>query len=428
MSEEKEQAERLVRIVQDAVEKDSETNIDLSEIHSLVGEAVLELEKKNWERASQLATEAKDRLRVTRMTVFDQWEQSKMKKATVFIAGVGALGCEIAKNLALMGTGRIILCDYDDIELSNVSRQMLFREEDIGEKKADIAKKRLSEMNELITVEACSQKIQELPGHVYEESDVLVSCLDSFIPRRYVNSVSVSLEKPFVDGGMEGLQGVVYVFHPPQTACRECNPMMAREERKAFCTLLGEARRKALGLNREGKPPDDQEMDFSEYIRKEQTRKLPTFMSTTSIIAGIQTQEVVKIIQGIGKPLYGKALFYLGEGNDQGILFSTIPLAKNPSCPACSELGKSEKIIESASPSELFDSLIDRINTRYAYPDMLLFKQGMVLFDGESMAKGEPQYLASLNTTLSELGIQDGDSILLVTQQRMNPITIVIHY
>ncbi|MBU7019068.1 MAG: ThiF family adenylyltransferase [Theionarchaea archaeon] len=427
MSEKKEKAQELVKVVVDALEKDSKTNIDLSEILPLVEDAVSELEKKNWERAIELALRAKDRLKITRMTVYDQWNQKKMEKTTIFVAGVGALGCEIAKNLILMGTGRVILCDYDDIELSNVSRQMLFRDEDIGKKKADVAQKCLLRMNEFTSVEAYSQKIQELPGTVYEECDVLVSCLDSFVPRRFLNSVSVSLEKPFVDGGIEGLQGVVYAFHPPQTACRECNPMMAREERKAFCTLLGEARRKALGLTRDGKDPEE-ELDFSEYIQREQTKKIPTFMSTTAIIAGIQTQEVVKIIQGIGKPLYGKALFYLGEGNDQGVLFSTIPLAKNPLCPACSEVGKSEKIIESAHPSELFDQFLDRINTRYAYPDMLLFKHGMVLFDGESILRGESQYLSNLKRSLEELGIQNGDSLLLVTQQRMNPITITVHY
>jgi molybdopterin/thiamine biosynthesis adenylyltransferase len=424
---EKEQAEHLVRIVLDAVEKDRGTNVNLEEISSLVDEAESELSKENWKKALELAVRAKDRLRVTRMTIFDQWDQKKMESSTIFIGGVGALGCEVAKNLALMGVGRIVLCDYDDIELSNISRQMLFHEKDIGMKKADIAKERLLNMNESICVEAYSQKIQELPGKIYEECDILVSCLDSFVPRRYLNSVSVSLEKVFVDGGMEGLHGVVYVFHPPQTACRECNPMMAREERKAFCTLLGEARRKALGLTKEGRNAES-ELDFSEYARREQSRKIPTFVSTTSIIAGIQTQEVVKIVQGLGQPLYGKALFYLGEGNDQGVLFSTIPLKRNPSCPACSEIGKSERIIESANPAESLESFITRINNRYAYPDMLLFKHGLVLFDGESVSRGEFESLSALDKTLTELDIQDGDSILMVTQQRINPITITIHY
>lgn len=427
MSEKKGKAEELINLVLDAMKKDSETDVDLSEIRCLVEEAVSELEKQNWQRATQLAFKAKDKLRITRMTIYDQWNQEKMKKATVFIAGVGALGCEISKNLALMGVGRIILCDYDDIELSNISRQMLFREEDVGKKKVNIAQKHLLEMNESISVESYSQEIQELPGIIFEECDILVSCLDSFAPRRYLNSVSVSQEKPFVDGGMEGFRGVVYVFHPPQTACRECNPMMARDERKAFCTLLGEARRKALGITKEGKSQDER-LDFSGYIHEKQSRETPTFMSTTSIIAGIQTQEIVKIIQGIGKPLYGKALFYLGEGNDQGVLFSTIPLAKNPSCPTCSEMGKSERIIESIRPLELFESFVNRIDARYGCSDMSLFKHGMVLFDGESLRRGESQYLSILEKSLVELGIKDGDSIILVTRQRMNPITITIRF
>ena len=424
---EKEQAEYMVGIVLDAVEKDRGTNVDLEQISSLLIEAKSELKKRNWKKALEVATKAKDKLRVSRMTVYDQWDQRRMESATIFIGGVGALGCEVAKNLALMGVGRIILCDYDDIELSNISRQMLFCEKDIGRKKTDVARERLRDMNGSASVETYSQKIQELPGKLFEECDVLVSCLDSFIPRRYLNSVSVSLEKALVDGGMEGLRGVVYVFHPPQTACRECNPMMAREERKAFCTLLGEARRKALGLTKEGRSVES-ELDFSEYTKKEQSKKIPTFMSTTSIIAGIQTQEVVKIIQQIGQPLYGKALFYLGEGNDQGILFSTVPLSKNPSCPACSEIAKSERVIESANPAESFESFITRINNRYACPDMLLFKHGMVLFDGEAFSSGECESLPALEKTLAELDIQDGDSLVMVTSQRINPVTITVHY
>lgn len=83
------------------------------------------------------------------------------KYATVFIAGMGALGCEVAKNLALMGIGKLIIADYDEIEVSNVSRQMLFCIEDSGKPKVEVAKQRLKELNPHVEVEAFYAKIEE---------------------------------------------------------------------------------------------------------------------------------------------------------------------------------------------------------------------------------------------------------------------------
>jgi molybdopterin/thiamine biosynthesis adenylyltransferase len=253
MSEEKAKAEKLVKIVLNGVEKDLNTNIDLSEILPLVEEAVSELEKRNWERTIQLALKAKDRLRITRMTVCDQWDQEKMEKATVFVAGVGSLGCEVAKNLILMGIGRVILCDYDDIELSNVSRQMLFRDDDVGKKKVYVARKHLLRMNESSFIEAYSQRIQELPENIYEECDVLISCLDSFVPRRYLNSASVSLEKPLVDGGIKGLQGVVYAFHPPPNRMQRVQSHDGPGRTESLLYSLGKGEKKSFRTDDRGK-------------------------------------------------------------------------------------------------------------------------------------------------------------------------------
>ena len=91
------------------------------------------------------------------------WDQNALKNACVFIAGVGALGCEIGKDLALCGVGKLILCDLDTIETSNLSRQMLFYKGDEGQPKAKVAAERLKKMNPYCEIEWYHKPIQDLP-------------------------------------------------------------------------------------------------------------------------------------------------------------------------------------------------------------------------------------------------------------------------
>ncbi len=90
----------------------------------------------------EVSQEEKDRTK--RQKLIQGWDQSILKNATVFIAGVGALGCEIAKDLTLMGVGKLILCDMDKIETSNLSRQMLFYKGDEGEFKVSKSRRTIT--------------------------------------------------------------------------------------------------------------------------------------------------------------------------------------------------------------------------------------------------------------------------------------------
>ncbi|MEM3148162.1 MAG: ThiF family adenylyltransferase [Candidatus Jordarchaeales archaeon] len=105
--------------------------------------------------------------RYHRQWLLDSWDQDKVGSARVFIAGVGALGSVAALNLAMMGVGELILADYDTIEVSNLSRQLLFREDDIGRNKAEVAREFLLEVNPDVSVKAFPSNITEVPKSEY---------------------------------------------------------------------------------------------------------------------------------------------------------------------------------------------------------------------------------------------------------------------
>ena len=151
------------------------------------------------------------------------WQQEIIDKSTILVVGVGALGCEITKNLALAGIGNLIIDDCDRIEVSNLNRQMLFREKDVGHYKAEVAKTRLEEMNPLIRIRAFTDKIQDISSRIIQAADIVVSGLDLWEPRLYLNGECVRLKKPLIDGGIRGYVGRVRHVVPHENACLVCD-------------------------------------------------------------------------------------------------------------------------------------------------------------------------------------------------------------
>ncbi len=149
-----------------------------------------------------------------RHDLLEGWDQSVISEGCVMIVGVGALGCEIAKDFALMGIGKLILVDLDLIETSNLSRQMLFRPGDEGRPKAEVAAERLKEMNHFLNVDYYFEKLQKLPMEVYESSDVVIMALDNFNARLDLNKICLRLNKPCVEGGTVGFEGHCQVIIP----------------------------------------------------------------------------------------------------------------------------------------------------------------------------------------------------------------------
>ncbi len=140
----------------------------------------------------------------------------------LFIVGAGAIGCELLKNLAAMGARRIVLTDMDTIEHSNLSRQLLFRDSDIGSFKSVAALKGVSRHNPFVQIEVHTSKVGEdedgpFDDDFWDNIDVVLNALDNVDARLYVDKQCVAYQKALVDAGTLGSKGNVQVVVPFQS-------------------------------------------------------------------------------------------------------------------------------------------------------------------------------------------------------------------
>ena len=221
------------------------------------------------------------------------WEREKVEAAKVMVVGAGALGNEVIKNLTLMGIGSIFIVDFDTIEFANLSRSVLFRESDSGRNKAEVAAARAKELNPNVHVQYFHGDITTALGlGIFRRMDVIIGCLDNREARLAVNRFAYWINKPWVDGAIQEFFGLARVFIPGEGACFEC-------------TLTEQARR-------------DLSIRYScPLLARENILlgKVPTTPTIASIIAGIESQEALKLIHN--KPVEsGKVIHFNGMTNE----------------------------------------------------------------------------------------------------------------
>ena len=221
------------------------------------------------------------------------WEREKVQNAHVLVVGAGALGNDVIKNLALMGIGYIFIVDFDTIEAANLSRSVLFRESDNRRSKAEVAAARARALNPQIHVQYLNGDVMTQLGlGVIRRMDVVIGCLDNREARLAINRFCYWVNKPWVDGAIQELLGLVRVFVPGQGACYECTLTEAAIRDLSLrysCPLL--ARQNIL------------------------LGKVPTTPTIASIIGGMQSQEALKLINGMPvEP--GKVIHYNGLVNE----------------------------------------------------------------------------------------------------------------
>lgn len=241
----------------------------------------------------------------------------KVKNARVLVAGVGALGNEVLKNLALFGIGHIVIVDFDQIEHSNLTRSVLFRREDAdnGAFKSDVAAQRIKEINpDIQTLAICGNLATDVGLGLYRRMDVVIGCLDNLKARIQLNRLCFRAGKIWVDGGIGDLEGQASVYHNGEN-CYECN------------------------LTEEEKHDMDKRMSCANVIKmNESAGRVATTPVSASIIAAVQVQEAMKIIhndetnsKNIFSSLTGKLFVYEGLHPSVDIYdFS----ANNPACNA----------------------------------------------------------------------------------------------
>lgn len=186
----------------------------------------------------------KEFLRYNRQTILPEIGdegQEKLKKAKVLVIGAGGLGCPVLQYIATAGVGYIGIMDFDTIEIHNLHRQILYTENEIGKKKAIVAKEVISQLNPLITVEAVNMKLTpENASVTLQQYDVIVDGSDNFATRYLVNDTCVQLQKPLIYGSILKFEGQVAVFnHNGSKNLRDLFPEMPDPKEVPNCNLNG---------------------------------------------------------------------------------------------------------------------------------------------------------------------------------------------
>jgi adenylyltransferase/sulfurtransferase len=215
--------------------------------------------------------------RYSRFRLIPWWDQTKLQTARVLVIGAGALGNEILKNLVLLGFERIVVVDLDKIEESNLSRTILYRDSDVGSYKADVAARSMKALAPKAKVQALVANVLQNCGlGLFAWSDVILAGLDNREARLWINRCAWKMNRPWIDGAIEGINGVARVFVAGSAPCYECT--------------LGETDWKLL----------EQRMSCNLLLREANTEgKIATTPTISSVIAGIEVQEAVKLLHGM---------------------------------------------------------------------------------------------------------------------------------
>ena len=259
--------------------------------------------------------------------------QLKLKNSKVCVVGTGGLGNPITSRLAAMGVGTLRIVDRDVIELSNLHRQTMFDESDVGQVKVEVAEKKLQKLNPDCNIEALAVSVNDYTAlEVVEGCDVVIDALDSVNARYALNKACVKFNIPFVTGAAVGVSGQVFTVLPKQSACYFCMFPDLDEDTMPTCSI-------------EGVHP-----------------------SILSIVGGIEVAEAVKIIIG-KKPSLSERILHIDLEN---LDFNNTRTFRAEECPICGTgklevISKEELILEelcgrnrgkrtySITPTETFD-------------------------------------------------------------------------
>ena len=246
-------------------------------------------------------------LRYNRQIMLPQWDiaaQEKIKASKILIIGMGGLGCPAALYLASAGVGELWLADFDAVELSNLQRQILYRDTDIGLPKAQAAAKHLQQVNPHILIKPMVAALNDdnLLA-IIEQVDVVLDCSDNFNTRDAVNTACVQADKPLVSGAAIGLSGQLAIFYGSrQWPCYRC--LYPRtDDVMATCSESG------------------------------------VLATVVGVIGALQAHEALLCLSNLGAGSYGKLLLWEADIPT----WRTLKFRKDPDCPVCGHVKNEEK-------------------------------------------------------------------------------------
>lgn len=231
-------------------------------------------------------------------TKLSWFRQERVAAANIMVVGCGALGNEVLKNLVLFGVEHLVLVDFDRVEAGNLSRSVLYTRADAvaHRPKVEAAAERLRQINPDVHVETiCGDITYDVGLGLLRRMDVVIGCVDSRWARYCINRLCMRAGVPWVDGGINGLEGTVRVFAPGRN-CYACN------------------------LGTEGLKELARRMPCSGIVRRNETAgRAPTTPVVASIIGAVQVQEALKLLHreqmdnGELTSLCGRVFYYEGQ-------------------------------------------------------------------------------------------------------------------
>ncbi|KJZ73628.1 hypothetical protein HIM_06961 [Hirsutella minnesotensis 3608] len=371
-------------------------------------------------------------------------------KFKVLVIGAGGLGCEILKNLALSKFRNIHVIDMDTIDISNLNRQFLFRESDVGKYKAEVAARFVEQRVKGVSITAHNKRIQDFDEDFYRQFQLVVCGLDSIEARRWINAMLVAIAeeaedadgiKPLIDGGTEGFKGQARVILPSITSCIECQlEMHAPRAAVPLCTIAAIPRQPehciewahVIAWDREKPFPqldkDDPEhvtwlyqkallraQEFNipgvTYALTQGTIKniIPAIASTNAIIAAACCNEAFKIATTSAPCLGFDNNYMMYSGND-GIYTYTFKHEKKDDCPVCGRQARPLDVDPRKTLQDLIESLALRPEAQFKKPSIRAEGRTLYMQSPESL---EAQTRPNLDKTIAELGLENGQQVVV---------------
>ena len=240
--------------------------------------------------------------------------QKKLLSSKVLVIGAGALGSSAIMYLAAAGVGTIGICDYDEVDLSNLQRQIIHKTNSVGKEKVVSARDAVSELNPDVQVVLHRQRLtaDNIQG-VIERYDFILDCTDRFETKFLINDACVLYKKPYCHAGVVRFGGQVMTYVPGYGPCLRC--------------LLGNVPEDSLTCAEAG-----------------------VLGAVTGVMGSIQATEAIKYLLGIGQLLVGRVMRFDGLNGDMGV---TNFAHSDPECAVCGAKPTIKSLIDNSSDYEV---------------------------------------------------------------------------
>ncbi|KIV90271.1 hypothetical protein B0A52_03704 [Exophiala mesophila] len=369
-----------------------------------------------------------------------------LESSRVLVIGAGGLGCEILKNLALSGFKDIHVIDMDTIDVSNLNRQFLFRQSDVGKSKAEVAAAFVENRVPGVKITPYNGKIQDKDEEYYMQFKLVICGLDSIEARRWINATLVDMVdmdnpeslKPLIDGGTEGFKGQARVILPSLTSCIECQlSMHAPRAAVPLCTLATIPRQPqhciewahimAWDEQRKDEPLDTDDPEHITWLYNQALARakefniqgvtysmtqgvvkniIPAIASTNAIIAAACCNEALKIATSCA-PFLENYVMYTGDSNEGGLYTYTFAAEKKDDCPVCGNLAQNVTVDPDITLENFLTGLAERADAQLKKPSIRTEARTLYVQAPKSL---EEQTRPNLKRKLREL-VTDGEEV-----------------